>query len=69
MTVMEALNLCPDKLHCEMHYLVLKHYFSVVFKKMFAKNKATSKGAFCSKTVLFLFKQQNVFGRQIFLIC
>lgn len=62
--VMEGLNLCPDKLHCEMHYLVLKHCFSVVFKKMFAKNKqATSKGTFCSKTVLFLFKQQSVFGR------
>lgn len=69
---MEGLNLCPDKLHREMHYLVSKHYFSVVSKKTtfaISKNKqATSKGTFCSKTILFLLKQQNVFRRQIFLI-
>lgn len=44
MTVLEGLNLHPDKLYLEMHLLVLKHYFSVVFKKVFSasENKQVS---------------------------
>lgn len=46
-------QLHPDKLYFETHLLVLKHYFSVVLKKMFS---ASENKQAISKRVHFLTK-------------
>lgn len=63
-TEVVVLNLRPDKLYFEMHFLGLKHYFLCGFQKkcfLLKINKLSVRVHFVIK--LFCFYSNNIFGR------